>query len=93
MKVLCGYLISDDFFESEGAVMVEVEKLSQVEKAFESKMISMNHKKLFAPRKVDGWFMSWYLPEYWAFGKLKVVANAEAKDDCRSNYIRQTKAF
>lgn len=93
MKVLCGYLINDDYFESEGAIMVEVDKLSQVESAFEKRMITLNHKKSFAPRKIDGWIMAWYLPEFWAFGKLKVVDDAKTKDDYRPNNIRAIKAL
>ena len=93
MKVLCAYGIRDDYFDSEGAVMVEVNKLSQVEKAFDQRMTSLNHKKAFAPRKIDGWYMRWWLPEYLAFGKLKVVENAETENFSRPNNIRPSKTF
>ncbi len=80
MKVLCGYFIRDDYFPSGGAVMVEVSKSSQIEKAFDQRMVTLNHKKSFAPRKIDGWVMTWYLPESLAFGKLRVVKdNAETE--------------
>ena len=82
-KVLCGYVIRDDHFEGEGAVVVEVHKFSGIEKAFNERMASLNHKKAFAPRKIETWYMSWYLPQSLAFGRLKVVGDAEIETNDR----------
>ena len=83
MKVLCQYLLRDDHFEGDGWIMIEVNKIGQVQKRFDERMISLNHKKAFAPRKIDGWIMTKWLPESLAFGKLRLVEGCDDEETSR----------